>query len=113
MSRPSNTRPPPRWEDAGRLGLDAVRLQTDLAPLNGRSLSRGERSAIAWRSSRWKDVTARSTAPGRPDVSTVRAVRPGGAKLIWGEAAAVVPEARANPRQLVVDDKHAPVWPAS
>ncbi len=26
----------------------------------------------------------------------------GGAKLIWGEAAAVVPEARANPRQLVV-----------
>ncbi|GIW89505.1 MAG: NADH:flavin oxidoreductase [Isosphaeraceae bacterium] len=27
----------------------------------------------------------------------------GGAKLIWGEAAAVVPEGRANPRQLVIN----------
>lgn len=32
----------------------------------------------------------------------------GGAKLIWGEAAAVVPEGRANPRQLVIDDRTAP-----
>ena len=31
----------------------------------------------------------------------------GGAKLIWGEAAAVAPEGRANPRQLVIDDVHA------
>jgi hypothetical protein len=28
----------------------------------------------------------------------------GGAKLIWGEAAAVALEARANPRQLVIGD---------
>jgi 2,4-dienoyl-CoA reductase-like NADH-dependent reductase (Old Yellow Enzyme family) len=32
----------------------------------------------------------------------------GGAKLIWGEAAAVVPEGRANPRQLVIDERTAP-----
>ncbi len=32
----------------------------------------------------------------------------GGAKLIWGEAAAVVPEGRANPRQLALDEHTAP-----
>ena len=32
----------------------------------------------------------------------------GGAKLIWGEAAAVVPEGRANPRQLVINASTAP-----
>ena len=30
----------------------------------------------------------------------------GGAKLIWGEAAAVLPEARANPRQLIASAAH-------
>ncbi|MFT3880394.1 MAG: NADH:flavin oxidoreductase [Gemmatales bacterium] len=30
----------------------------------------------------------------------------GGAKLIWGEAAAVLPEARANPRQLIASSAH-------
>jgi NADPH2 dehydrogenase len=32
----------------------------------------------------------------------------GGAKLIWGEATAVVPEGRANPRQLLIDERTAP-----
>ena len=32
----------------------------------------------------------------------------GGAKLIWGEACAVVPEGRANPRQLVINPANAP-----
>jgi len=32
----------------------------------------------------------------------------GGAKIIWGEATAVVPEARANPRQLVIEERAAP-----
>lgn len=32
----------------------------------------------------------------------------GGAKLIWGEATAVVPEGRANPRQLVIEERAAP-----
>ena len=29
----------------------------------------------------------------------------GGAKLSWGEATAVVPEGRANPRQLLIDSR--------
>jgi NADPH2 dehydrogenase len=33
----------------------------------------------------------------------------GGAKLIWGEACAVVPEGRANPRQLVINPANAPI----
>ena len=32
----------------------------------------------------------------------------GGAKLIWGEATAVTAEARANPRQLLIDARTAP-----
>jgi NADPH2 dehydrogenase len=32
----------------------------------------------------------------------------GGAKIIWGEATAVTPEARANPRQLLIDERTAP-----
>ena len=32
----------------------------------------------------------------------------GGAKLIWGEATAVTPEGRANPRQLLIDERTAP-----
>jgi 2,4-dienoyl-CoA reductase-like NADH-dependent reductase (Old Yellow Enzyme family) len=47
------------------------------------------------------------TPDGRPDELTFRRYRrfgAGGAKLIWGEAAAVVEEGRANPRQLLVAD---------
>ena len=36
----------------------------------------------------------------------------GGAKLIWGEATAVVPEARANPRQLLLSGDTAPDYRA-
>ena len=46
------------------------------------------------------------TLDGTPDELTYRRYRrfgAGGAKLIWGEAAAVVDEGRANPRQLLVD----------
>jgi 2,4-dienoyl-CoA reductase-like NADH-dependent reductase (Old Yellow Enzyme family) len=47
---------------------------------------------------------------GTPDILTIRRYErfgAGGAKLVWGEAAAVVPEGRANPRQLVIDESHA------
>lgn len=50
------------------------------------------------------------TPDGGPGELTIRRYArfgAGGAKLIWGEAAAVTPEARANPRQLVADDRHA------
>ncbi|MEO8456959.1 MAG: NADH:flavin oxidoreductase [Chloroflexota bacterium] len=48
---------------------------------------------------------------GRPDELTYRRWErfgAGGAKLIWGEATAVGPEARANPRQLLLTDQTAP-----
>jgi NADPH2 dehydrogenase len=51
------------------------------------------------------------TLDGRPDELTFRRWErfgAGGAKLIWGEATAVVPEARANPRQLLLTDETAP-----
>ena len=46
-----------------------------------------------------------ATPDGTPDELTYRRFRrfgAGGAKLIWGEAAAVVEEGRANPRQLLI-----------
>src|SRR5262249_42139207 len=51
-----------------------------------------------------------STGDGRPDELTFRRYHrfgAGGAKLIWGEAAAVVEEGRATPRQLLVSDANA------
>src|SRR2546422_8994772 len=50
------------------------------------------------------------TLDGRPDELTFRRYRrfgAGGAKIIWGEATAVVPEGRANPRQLMINDSTA------
>ena len=51
------------------------------------------------------------TPDGRPGELTFRRWErfgAGGAKLIWGEATAVASEARANPRQLVIDDSTVP-----
>src|SRR4051812_47477183 len=51
------------------------------------------------------------TLDGRPDELTYRRYRrfgDGGAKLIWGEAAAVLEEGRASPRQLLISDATAP-----
>lgn len=48
------------------------------------------------------------TAEGRPDELTVRRWKrfgASGAKILWGEATAVLPEARANPRQLVISER--------
>src|SRR5499427_9991923 len=47
------------------------------------------------------------TLDGRPDELTFRRYRrfgAGGAKLIWGEATAVLDEGRANSRQLLLTD---------
>jgi 2,4-dienoyl-CoA reductase-like NADH-dependent reductase (Old Yellow Enzyme family) len=52
-----------------------------------------------------------ATADGRPGELTFRRWErfgAGGAKLIWGEATAVVPEGRANPRQLLISAETAP-----
>jgi 2,4-dienoyl-CoA reductase-like NADH-dependent reductase (Old Yellow Enzyme family) len=51
------------------------------------------------------------TLDGRPDELTFRRYQrfgAGGAKLIWGEATAVVDEGRANPRQLLLNEQTAP-----
>jgi NADPH2 dehydrogenase len=51
------------------------------------------------------------TLDGQPDELTYRRYQrfgAGGAKLIWAEASAVVPEGRANPRQLLINDQTAP-----
>jgi 2,4-dienoyl-CoA reductase-like NADH-dependent reductase (Old Yellow Enzyme family) len=50
------------------------------------------------------------TLDGRPDELTFRRYHrygAGGAKIIWGEATAVVPEGRANSRQLLINDRTA------
>jgi 2,4-dienoyl-CoA reductase-like NADH-dependent reductase (Old Yellow Enzyme family) len=51
------------------------------------------------------------TPDGQPDELTYRRYKrfgAGGAKLLWGEATAVVEEGRANPRQLLLNEQTAP-----
>ena len=95
--------------DAARaLGLTGVRLQDDLTPL-ARPIEVGGRT-VGNRLAVQPMEGCDGTPDGSPDELTFRRYRrfgAGGAKLIWGEAAAVTPEGRANPRQLVVDDDHA------
>lgn len=47
-------------------------------------------------------------APGELTFRRWRRFAEGGAALLWGEATAIVPEARANPRQLVISAETAP-----
>src|SRR5688572_31981192 len=94
--------------EVDRLGL-SLRFQEDLAPL--------------FRPVRLGPLTAGNalcvqpmegcdgTLDGRPDELTFRRYQrfgAGGAKLIWGEAAAVVDEGRANARQLLVSEETLP-----
>jgi 2,4-dienoyl-CoA reductase-like NADH-dependent reductase (Old Yellow Enzyme family) len=91
---------------AHALGLD-IPLSEDLSPLfapidvAGRRL--GNRLAI-------QPMEGCDAEPdGTPGPLTFRRYErfgAGGAKLIWGEACAVVPEGRANPRQLVISSFH-------
>src|SRR5688572_13413192 len=94
--------------EVDRLGL-SLRFQEDLAPL--------------FRPVRLGPLTAGNalcvqpmegcdgTLDGRPDELTYRRYRrfgAGGAKLIWGEATAVLEEGRANSRQLLINEQTAP-----
>ncbi len=94
--------------DARDKGLD-IRLTDDMAPLlepfhwGGRAV--GNRMAVQ------PMEGCDGTLDGAPDELTFRRYErfgAGGAKLIWGEAAAVVPEGRANTRQLLVNDVNLP-----
>ncbi|MFO0863366.1 MAG: hypothetical protein U0744_01670 [Gemmataceae bacterium] len=90
--------------ESQRLGLD-LRLNDDLSPLfqpvKFGPLTAG--NALCVQPMEGCD----GTLDGRPDSLTVRRWErfgSGGAKLIWGEAAAVTDEGRANSRQLLVAD---------
>jgi 2,4-dienoyl-CoA reductase-like NADH-dependent reductase (Old Yellow Enzyme family) len=91
-----------------RLGLD-IRLSDDLGPLF-RPVTVGPLrvgNSLCIQPMEGCD----GTLDGRPDDLTFRRYRrfgAGGAKLIWGEATAVVPEGRANPRQLLINESTAP-----
>jgi 2,4-dienoyl-CoA reductase-like NADH-dependent reductase (Old Yellow Enzyme family) len=91
-----------------RLGLD-LRFQDDLGPLF-RFVQVGPLrvgNALCIQPMEGCD----GTLDGRPDELTYRRYRrfgAGGAKLIWCEATAVVEEGRANPRQLLINERTAP-----
>jgi NADPH2 dehydrogenase len=94
--------------DARRLDLD-LRFSDDLSPLC-RPVAVGPLragNALCVQPMEGCD----GTPDGRPDELTFRRYRrfgAGGAKLIWGEATAVLEEGRANPRQLLLDEQTAP-----
>ncbi len=93
--------------DAERLGLD-LEFSEDLSPLL-RDLVVGTRR-VGNRLCIQPMEGCDGTPGGAADELTFRRYRrfgDGGAKLIWGEAAAVVPEGRANPRQLLVNEANA------
>ncbi len=91
-----------------RLGLD-LRFSDDFAPLF-RPVTVGPLTAgnaLCVQPMEGCD----GTLDGQPGELTFRRYRrfgAGGAKLIWGEAAAVVEEGRANPRQLLVSEESLP-----
>jgi NADPH2 dehydrogenase len=91
-----------------RLGLD-LRFSDDLGPLF-RPVAFGPLragNALCVQPMEGCD----GTPDGRPGELTLRRYQrfgAGGAKLIWGEATAVVEEGRANPRQLLLNDETAP-----
>jgi NADPH2 dehydrogenase len=94
--------------ESQRLGLD-LRFSDDLAslfrPIRVGPLTAG--NALCIQPMEGCD----GTLDGRPDELTFRRYRrfgAGGAKLLWGEAAAVIEEGRANSRQLLVSDATAP-----
>ena len=93
--------------DALNLGLDLV-LSEDLSSLfrpitvGGRMV--GNRLAIQPMEGCDAELDG---APGELTFRRFRRFGAGGAKLIWGEACAVVPEGRANPRQLVMNPANA------
>ncbi len=95
-------------DDIRKLGLD-VELDDDLTPLLA-GLQMGSHrvgNLLAIQPMEGCDGNPDGT-PGELTLRRYRRFGAGGAKLIWGEACAVVPEGRANPRQLVINEATAP-----
>lgn len=92
--------------ESQRLGLD-LRLDTDFSPLF-RPVQIGRKrvgNSLCVQPMEGCD----GTADGKPDDLTFRRFRrfgAGGAKLIWGEAAAVVEAGRATPRQIWICERN-------
>jgi 2,4-dienoyl-CoA reductase-like NADH-dependent reductase (Old Yellow Enzyme family) len=98
---------PALLDDARRLGLE-LSLDEDLSPLQA-TISVGRRlvgNRLAIQPMEGCDGNLDGT-PGELTLRRYRRFGAGGAKLIWGEACAVVPEGRANPRQLVISNSTA------
>ena len=93
--------------DASARGLD-VRLSSDWSPLTSPYAVAGRRvgNRLVIQPMEGCDGTL-DGAPGELTYRRYRRFGAGGAKLVWGEAAAVVPEGRANPRQLLASERHA------
>ena len=91
-----------------RLGLD-LRFRDDLSPLF-RPVTVGRLragNALCIQPMEGCDGEPDGT-PGELTVRRYRRFGAGGAKLIWGEATAVIEEGRANPRQLLLNEETAP-----
>lgn len=88
---------------AQALGLD-IRLRADLSPLFQSLDIAGRRvgNRLAIQPMEGCDGEAEGS-PGELTFRRYRRFGAGGAKLIWGEACAVIAEGRANPRQLVIN----------
>ena len=90
--------------EAKALGVDPhVRLSDDLGSLFQQTLVAGRHvgNRLAIQPMEGCDGEP-DGSPGELTFRRFRRFGAGGAKLIWGEACAVVPEGRANPRQLVI-----------
>ncbi|MFI5461280.1 MAG: NADH:flavin oxidoreductase [Isosphaerales bacterium] len=93
--------------DARAMDLD-IRLSADLSPLF-RPVTIGKRrvgNRLAIQPMEGCDAEP-DGSPGELTFRRFRRFGAGGAKLIWGEACAVVPQGRANPRQLVINAANA------
>ena len=95
-------------QEIQRLGV-GIRLEPDiqasLAPIRIGGRTAGNRLAIH------PMEGCDGTLEGAPDELTVRRwgrFASGGAKLLWGEAIAIAPEARANTRQLLLSEQNLP-----
>ena len=95
--------------DARVLGLEAdLLLSDDLSPLflPARIANRQVGNRLAIQPMEGCDAEP-DGSPGELTFRRFRRFGAGGAKLIWGEACAVVPEGRANPRQLLINQSNA------
>ena len=94
-------------DDARVLGLEIL-LEPDLSPLREATVIGG--TTVGNRLAIQPMEGCDANLDGTPSELTLRRYRrfgAGGAKLIWGEACAITPEGRANPRQLLIEESTA------